>query len=120
MASPKLEPVVLTDEERQGPGRVVVGLYMSPPENALVLCVDEKSASSSWNLAERWFAELTGRKLRRSAHRSVTELEAGIRKWVNEWNKDPRPFAWTKSADEILEAIAEYCQRAPRPGTLAP
>jgi transposase len=77
--------------------------------------------SSSWmNLVERWFAELTSRKLRRSAHRSVTELEADIRKWVNEWNKDPRPFVWTKSADEILEAIAEYCQRIPRPGTLAP
>ena len=73
--------------------------------------------SSSWmNLAERWSAELTSRKLRRSAHRSVTELEAGIRKRVNERNKDPRPFAWTKSADEILEAIAEYCQRIPGPG----
>jgi len=48
--------------------------------------------SSSWlNLVERWFAELTRRKLRRSAHRSVTELEADIRKWINEWNKDPRP-----------------------------
>jgi transposase len=68
--------------------------------------------SSSWlNLVERWFAELTNRKLRRSAHRSVTELEADIRKWINEWNKDPRPFVWTKSAGEILEAIAEYCQR---------
>jgi transposase len=48
-------------------------------------------ASSSWlNLVGRWFAELTNRKLRRSAHRSVTELEAGIRKWVNEWNNDPK------------------------------
>jgi transposase len=68
--------------------------------------------SSSWmNLVERWFAELTNRKLRRSAHRSVTELEADIRKWINEWNKDPRPFIWTKTADEILETLAEYCQR---------
>jgi transposase len=68
--------------------------------------------SSSWlNLVERWFAELTNRKLRRSAHRSVTELEDDIRKWINEWNKDPRPFAWTKSADDILETVAEYCQR---------
>ena len=59
--------------------------------------------SSSWlNLVERWFAELTNRKLRRSAHRSVTELETDIRKWINEWNKDPRPFVWTKTADEIL------------------
>jgi hypothetical protein len=51
-------------------------------------------ASSSWlNLAERWFAGLTNRKLRRSAHRSVTELEGDICKWINDWNKDPRPFA---------------------------
>jgi transposase len=46
--------------------------------------------SSSWmNLVERWFAELTNRKLRRSAHRSVTELETDIRRWTNEWNKTP-------------------------------
>ncbi len=45
------------------------------------------------------------------AHRSVIELEDDIRKWINEWNKDPRPFIWTKSADDILETVAEYCQR---------
>ena len=68
--------------------------------------------SSSWlNLVERWFAELTNRKLRRSAHRSVTELEDDIRKWINEWNKSPKPFVWTKSADDILKTVAEYCQR---------
>jgi transposase len=68
--------------------------------------------SSSWmNLVERWFAELTNRKLRRSAHRSVTELETDIRKWVNEWNKNPKPFVWTKTADEILETLAAYCSR---------
>jgi transposase len=73
--------------------------------------------SSSWlNLVERWFAELTNRKLRRSAHRSVTELEDDIRKWINEWNKDPKPFVWTKSADDILETLAEYCQRVIGPG----
>ena len=67
--------------------------------------------SSSWlNLVERWFAELTNRKLRRSAHRSVTELEADIRTWINEWNKDPKPFVWTKTADQILETLAAYCE----------
>ena len=66
--------------------------------------------SSSWlNLVERWFAELTNRKLRRSAHRTVTELETDIRKWISEWNKNPRPFVWTKTADEILETLAAYC-----------
>jgi hypothetical protein len=59
----------------------------------------------------RWFAELTSRELRRSAHRSVTELEDDIRKWINEWNKNPKPFVWTKSADDILETVAEYCRR---------
>jgi transposase len=67
---------------------------------------------SSWlNLVERWFAELTNRKLRRSAHRSVTELEADVRAWINAWNADPKPFIWTKTADEILATLAAYCQR---------
>jgi transposase len=68
--------------------------------------------SSSWlNLVERWFAELTNRKLRRSAHRSITELEADVRAWINEWNADPKPFVWTKTADQILDTLAAYCQR---------
>jgi transposase len=68
--------------------------------------------SSSWlNLVERWFAELTNRKLRRSAHRSVLELEVDVRKWVNEWNKAPKPFVWTKTADQILDTLATYCRR---------
>ena len=68
--------------------------------------------SASWlNLVERWFAELTTRKLRRSAHRSVVELEADVRNWINQWNKNPKPFIWTKTADEILDTLAAYCQR---------
>jgi transposase len=68
--------------------------------------------SGSWlNLVERWFAELTNRKLRRSAHRSVTELEADVRKWINEWNTNPKPFIWTKTADDILDTLAAYCLR---------
>jgi transposase len=68
--------------------------------------------SSSWlNLVERWFAELTNRKLRRSAHRSVAQLEADIRAWIAAWNEDPKPFVWTKTADEILESLAGYLTR---------
>ena len=68
--------------------------------------------SASWmNLVERWFAELTTRKLRRSAHRSVVELEADVRAWINAWNADPKPFIWTKTADEILDTLAAYCRR---------
>ena len=68
--------------------------------------------SSSWlNVVERWFAELTNRKLRRSAHNSVNELEADIKAWIDAWNEDPKPFVWTKTADEILENLARYLQR---------
>jgi transposase len=67
--------------------------------------------SSSWlNLVERWFAELTNRKLRRSAHRSVHELTADIQAWTDAWNDHPKPFVWTKTADEILESITRYLQ----------
>jgi transposase len=67
---------------------------------------------SSWlNLVERWFAELTNRKLRRSAHRSVAELKADINAWIQAWNADPKPFVWTKTADEILENLAGYLHR---------
>ena len=68
--------------------------------------------SSSWlNLVERWFAELTTKKLRRGAHRSVRELNADIRARIETWNTSPRPFVWTKTADQTLESIARYCER---------
>ncbi len=68
--------------------------------------------SSSWfNLVERWFAELTTKKLRRGSHRSVRQLNADIRDWIATWNDNPRPFVWTKTTDEILDSIARYCKR---------
>ncbi|MFF2076642.1 IS630 family transposase [Kitasatospora sp. NPDC058162] len=67
---------------------------------------------SSWlNLVERWFAELTAKKLRRGVHRSVQALERDIRSWLADWNDNPRPFIWTKTADEILDKVASYCRR---------
>jgi len=64
----------------------------------------------SWmNLVERWFSALTTKKLQRSAHRSVKELAADIRTWVDTWNDNPRPFVWHKSAEQILERLAGYC-----------
>ena len=48
---------------------------------------------------------------RRSAHRSVTELETDVRNWVDEWNKHLKPFFWVKTADEIRETLAAYCSR---------
>ena len=68
--------------------------------------------SASWlNLVERWFAELTNRKLRRSTNRSVAELEADLSAWIAAWNADPKPFVWTKTADEILDTLTGYLQR---------
>ena len=68
--------------------------------------------SSSWlNLVERWFAELTTKKLQRSAHRSVTPLNTDIRAWIKTWNDNPKPYVWTKTAEEILDSIAHYCTR---------
>jgi transposase len=68
--------------------------------------------SSSWlNLVERWFSELTSKKLRRGTHRSVRELNTDIRDWIADWNENPRPYVWTKTADQILESISRYCNR---------
>src|SRR5215217_7474728 len=68
--------------------------------------------SASWlNLVERWFAELTTKLLKRGTHRSVSALNADIRAWMKTWNDDPRPYVWTKTADQILESIRRYCDR---------
>jgi len=155
--------------------RDIVGLYMNPPDHAMVLCIDEKSqiqaldrtqpllpmrpgqlgrgthdykrngtgctshhgqlwnaqdrhdpemdrqAASfhlhftptygSWiNLVERWFAELTNKRIRRGVFRSVKELELAIRDYIDVHNEDPKPFAWTRTADQILDSIARYAQ----------
>jgi transposase len=67
---------------------------------------------SSWlNLVERWFAELTTKWIKRGAHRSVRDLTASIRTWIKNWNDNPRPFVWHKTADDILDSLAAYCQR---------
>ncbi len=64
----------------------------------------------SWmNMVERWFSALTTKKLQRSAHRSVKELAADIEAWVANWNENPTPFVWHKTAEQILERIASYC-----------
>jgi transposase len=62
--------------------------------------------SSSWlNLVERWFKELTDRRLRRGVFSSVTDLIAAIGDWAKRWNQDPKPFVWTKTAEEIVEKV---------------
>jgi len=68
--------------------------------------------SASWlNLVECWFALLTTRRLARGAFRSTWALEQAIKSYIAASNAHPKPFAWTKTADQILESVARYCQR---------
>jgi len=68
--------------------------------------------SSSWlNLVERWFALISQRQIKRGTHRSTLELERAIRHYLSTYNENPKPFIWTKSADEILASVARFCKR---------
>jgi transposase len=67
---------------------------------------------SSWiNQVKRWFSCLTTQMLQRSAHKSVQALEEDVRTWIGTWNQNPRPFSWTKTAEEILASLARYLER---------
>jgi transposase len=73
--------------------------------------------SASWiNLVERWFAALTEKQIRRGSHRSVRELEAAIKRYLAVTNEAPRPFVWSKTADEILASITRFCKRTSETG----
>jgi transposase len=72
---------------------------------------------SSWlNLVERFFGYVTADLLQRSDHRSVQALEADIRNWVKAWNTNPKPFVWTKTADQILGSLGRLIQRTSNSG----
>ena len=74
--------------------------------------VQRTPTSASWlNQVERFFALLTEKALRRGVHRSVAELEASIEAYIAATNADPKPFRWTKSADDILAAVQRFCSR---------
>ena len=67
---------------------------------------------SSWmNQVERWFGEITRELIERGDHRSVQALEKDIRAWVGAWNENPKPFVWTKTAEQILESLARFLKR---------
>jgi hypothetical protein len=75
------------------------------------------ATGSSWlNLVERWFSELTTKKIRHGAHLSVRALRRDIRDWIDTWNDNPPPYVWVKTADQILEALGRYCERISDPG----
>jgi len=68
--------------------------------------------SASWiNLVERWFGLLTERQLRRGTHRSTRELESAIKEFLDVHNHNPKPFVWTKTADQILDSLSRFCSR---------
>src|ERR1700680_1588400 len=73
--------------------------------------------AGSWlNLVERWFALLTEKQLRRGVHRSTRELQDAIRAYLEHHNRHPKPFCWTKTADQILESVARFCKRISNSG----
>src|SRR5438309_1375519 len=73
--------------------------------------------SASWiNMVERWFAALTEKQIRRGAHRSLRELETAIKNYLLVTNASPKAFVWTKTADDILDSAARFCQRTSETG----
>jgi transposase len=73
--------------------------------------------SASWiNLVEHWFAALTEKQIRRGVHRSLRELETAIKQFLALTNQSPKPFVWTKGADEILASVARFCARTSETG----
>ena len=121
--------------------RDIVGLYLDPPERAMVLCVDEKSQIQALDRSAPKLSILSGTParaphvftctsrqraradqprralVRRADHPQatprgashVTELNADIEDWVEHWNENPKPYVWTKTADEILDNLTRYC-----------
>jgi transposase len=72
---------------------------------------------SSWlNQVERWFAELQRRRLDRGVFCSLDELTCALEEWIKLWNANAKPFKWTKTADQIIDAIGRYCARISGPG----
>jgi transposase len=73
--------------------------------------------SASWiNMVERWFAALTEKQIRRGTHRSVRQLETAIKDYLRLSNNSPKPFVWTKTADDILASVARFCSRTSETG----
>jgi len=79
--------------------------------------------SSSWlNLVERWFGELTSKRIRRGSFRSVEDLEQAITDFLAAWNENPKPFIWTATVESIVEKLSRCRQTLEqiRPGCTVP
>lgn len=75
------------------------------------MCISRRYSASWINQVERWFAELTRKQLQRGVHRSIGQLEADILTFIERHNENPKPYRWTKSADEILASVKRFCQK---------
>ena len=72
--------------------------------------VQSTPTSASWiSQVEQFFANLTDKQIRRGVHRSTDELETAIKTYIDAVNANPRPFVWTKSADDILASVKRFC-----------
>jgi transposase len=69
------------------------------------------TGASRINLVERFFSALTAKRIRRGSFRSTRQLEIAIKRYLQLHNANPRPFVWTKTAQQIFESIARFCQR---------
>jgi hypothetical protein len=77
--------------------------------------------SCSWlNLIERWFAELTNKRIRRDSFFSVEDLVTAVNEFLNAWNDNPGPFVWTATIDSIVEKITRCRQTLEQPGCTTP
>jgi hypothetical protein len=96
--------------------RDIVGLYLNPPAKALVLCVDEKSKIQALDRTQPSLPIMPGLPERRThdycgTYGSTLELERAIKDHLRTHNDQPKPFSWTKTADEILDSIRRFCMR---------
>jgi hypothetical protein len=85
-------------------------------EAAALSCALHADQCSWINMVERWFATLREKQIRRGAHRSVRELEAAIKSYLEITDQSPRPFVWNKTADEILASVARFCAQTSESG----
>jgi transposase len=105
--APELEVHVVLDN---------ASIHKAPPIRAWLLerpryRLHFTPTASSWlNQVERFFALLTARQLKRGVHRSVEELEAAVLAYLERHNAEPRPFRWTRSADQVLAAVGRACE----------
>ena len=105
--------------DRRTPGSVSPGRWQAvsdeacaasavSPRPTMTPIASRQSSPTTRSSVERWFGLLTDKLIRRGVDTSVQALENDIRDWMATWNDNPLPFTWTKTADEILNSLADY------------